>query len=113
MRASSTLRPRLRGRRGRVPGRRPGAGRRRRAGPAEVSTARTANRRIRLLALCFAGAFAVALARAVWIQGVQAGSLDRLAASQQTETVTLPARRGSILDERGLELAVGQQRTTV
>jgi cell division protein FtsI/penicillin-binding protein 2 len=78
-----------------------------------VSDARTANRRIRLLALLFAAAFAATLARAVWIQGVQAGSLDRLAANQQTEVVTLPARRGSILDQRGLELAVGQQRTTV
>jgi cell division protein FtsI/penicillin-binding protein 2 len=78
-----------------------------------VSDARAANRRIRLLALLFAGAFAATLVRAVWIQGVQAGSLDRLAANQQTEVVTLPARRGSILDQRGLELAVGQQRTTV
>ena len=73
----------------------------------EVSDARAANRRIRLLALLFAAAFAATLARAVWIQGVQAGSLDRLAANQQTEVVTLPARRGSILDQRGLELAVG------
>jgi cell division protein FtsI/penicillin-binding protein 2 len=74
---------------------------------------RGANRRIRLLALLFAAAFVVTLVRAVWIQGVQAGSLDRLASNQQTESVVLPARRGTILDARGLELAVGQQRTTI
>jgi cell division protein FtsI/penicillin-binding protein 2 len=78
-----------------------------------VTSAKGANRRIRLLALLFAGAFMATLGRAVWIQGVQATSLDRMATNQQTETRPLPARRGSILDARGLELAVGQQRTTV
>lgn len=78
-----------------------------------MTDGKAANRRIRLLALCFAAAFAATLARAVWIQGIQASSLDRLASNQQTEVVTLPARRGTILDARGLELAVGQQRTTI
>jgi cell division protein FtsI (penicillin-binding protein 3) len=78
-----------------------------------VIEARRANRRIRLLALLFAGAFAVTLARAMWIQGVQAGSLHRMAAHQQTEIVTIPATRGSIFDVNGVELAVGRQRTTL
>jgi cell division protein FtsI/penicillin-binding protein 2 len=78
-----------------------------------VKETRIANRRIRLLALAFAAAFAVTLLRAVWIQGVQAEPLDRMAASQQTEVVRVPARRGSILDDTGVELAVGRERTTV
>jgi cell division protein FtsI (penicillin-binding protein 3) len=72
-----------------------------------------ANRRIRLLALLFAGIFAVALVRATWLQGVRAPALDELALSQQRQSVTLPARRGTIYDRMGVELALGEEATTV
>jgi cell division protein FtsI (penicillin-binding protein 3)/stage V sporulation protein D (sporulation-specific penicillin-binding protein) len=72
-----------------------------------------ANRRIRLLAFLFAAVFAVALARAVWLQGVRAPSLEKLAVSQQRETVALPAHRGTIFDRLGVELALGEEAITV
>lgn len=72
-----------------------------------------ANRRIRLLAFLFAAVFVVALARAGWLQGVRAPSLDRLAVDQQRETVALPARRGTISDRMGVGLAIGEEAITV
>ena len=76
-------------------------------------SARLANRRIRLLVALFAALFAVALARAAWLQAVQASSLDRLATNQQRETIVLPARRGIVFDRMGVELAIGEEATTV
>ena len=76
-------------------------------------SARLADRRIRLLVALFAAVFAVALTRAAWLQAVRAPSLDRLASSQQRETITLPAHRGTILDRMGIELAIGEEATTV
>ncbi|HEV3407480.1 MAG TPA: penicillin-binding protein 2 [Gaiellaceae bacterium] len=54
-------------------------------------TARRANKRIRLLVAVFAGVFALALARAGWLQ----------------------AARGTIYDRTGVELAIGERATTV
>lgn len=71
------------------------------------------NRRVRLLVAAFALCFAVVLVRAGWLQAVRAGDLDRLAASQHRETITIPARRGSILDRTGVELAIGERAITV
>jgi cell division protein FtsI (penicillin-binding protein 3) len=76
-------------------------------------TLRVANRRIRLLAAVFAFVFALALARAGWLQAVRAGSLDRMAASQHRETITVPAHRGTIYDRVGEQLAVGSPAVTV
>ena len=76
-------------------------------------SARLADRRIRLLVALFAAVFAVALARATWLQAVRAPNLARLATSQQRETITLPARRGTIYDRLGTELALGEEATTV
>lgn len=76
-------------------------------------TARLANRRIRLLVALFAAVFVVALLRSAWLQAVRAPSLDRLAASQQRETIALPAHRGTIYDRMGVELAIGEDATTV
>jgi cell division protein FtsI (penicillin-binding protein 3) len=72
-----------------------------------------ANRRIRLLLAVFAIVFAATLARAVWLQGVRAASLGRLAERQHRETVTIPAGRGTIFDSAGVQLAIGEQTTTV
>ena len=72
-----------------------------------------ANRRIRLVIALFAIAFAVALARAGWLQAVRAPDLDQLALQQHRETVPLPARRGTLYDQNGVELAVGRHAVTV
>jgi cell division protein FtsI (penicillin-binding protein 3) len=76
-------------------------------------TLRVANRRIRLLAAVFAFVFAIALARAGWLQAVRAQALDRLAASQHRETIDVPAHRGTIYDRLGFELALGSPTITV
>jgi cell division protein FtsI (penicillin-binding protein 3) len=72
-----------------------------------------ANRRIRLLLAIFALAFAATLARAVWLQGVKAGTLGSLARSQHRQTVAIPAGRGTIYDRTGVQLAIGEQTSTV
>jgi cell division protein FtsI/penicillin-binding protein 2 len=76
-------------------------------------TPRLVNRRIRLLFVLLALALAGSLARAVWLQGVRAQPLSKLAATQQRQTVELPARRGTIFDRNGVPLALGEQATTV
>jgi len=76
-------------------------------------TDRVANRRIRLLLLAFALVFAGTLARAAWLQGVQAGTLARMAVRQHQETTVIPAGRGTIFDRTGEPLAIGEQATTV
>jgi cell division protein FtsI (penicillin-binding protein 3) len=72
-----------------------------------------ADRRIRLLLAVLVLAFAATLGRAVWLQGVRAAPLARMAASQHREVIEIPARRGTIFDRTGSPLAVGQQATTV
>jgi len=73
----------------------------------------TPNRRIRLLLVVLVLMFALALGRTVWLQGVRAEPLSRLASSQHTQTVAVPAGRGTILDRTGAELAIGERATTV
>jgi len=75
--------------------------------------AKVANRRIRLLLAVFGIAFAIAFLRAAWLQGVRASSLAQLAADQHSEDVTIPATRGTMFDRGGLQLAIGEQATTV
>ena len=70
-------------------------------------------RRVGLLFACFVGILAVILVRAVWIQGVQGGSLAEEARGQQTEAVVVPGSRGAILDRNGRELAVSEDAATV
>jgi cell division protein FtsI/penicillin-binding protein 2 len=74
---------------------------------------RLANRRIRLLLAVFAIVFGATLIRAVWLQGVRAQSLGRMAASQHRQTVDVAANRGTIYDSTGVQLAVGEQAMTV
>src|SRR4029079_10636123 len=71
------------------------------------------NRRLRLLLMILVAGFAVLLGRAAWLQAVQAGSLSSLAAKQHRATVVLPASRGTIFDRTGVQLAIGEQATTV
>ncbi len=75
--------------------------------------ARVANRRIRLLAAVFALVFALALARAGWLQAIRASALTRLAVSQHRETVDVPAHRGTMYDRLGFEVALGSPTITV
>ncbi len=72
-----------------------------------------ANRRIRLVLAVFACAFAAMFLRAAWLQGVRAGSYERLAAGQQRATIVDPGGRGAIFDRTGVQLAIGRQATTV
>jgi cell division protein FtsI (penicillin-binding protein 3) len=76
-------------------------------------TARVVNRRLRLLVAVFALAFAAVFVRAGWLQAVRAGPLDELAAGQHRRAITLPARRGTIYDRTGVELALGERAVTV
>ena len=71
------------------------------------------NRRIRLLLVVFALAFAALLARSTWIQGVQASRYSSIAHDQQETTIKIPAGRGTIFDRNGVQLAIGEQMTTV
>ena len=82
--------------------------------PDEVKASeKQANRRIRLLLAIFVLVFAGTLARAVWLQGVHAASLGRMAERQHRESITIPAGRGTIFDRTGVQLAIGEQTTTV
>jgi cell division protein FtsI/penicillin-binding protein 2 len=74
---------------------------------------KVADRRIRALLVVFAVVFGITLARAAWLQTVQASSLASKGASQQHESLTIPAGRGTIFDRSGVQLAIGEQATTV
>jgi cell division protein FtsI (penicillin-binding protein 3) len=74
---------------------------------------RLANRRIRLLLAVLTLVAVVTFGRAFWLQVVRAPALERLAAQQHHETVTTPPGRGTIYDRMGVQLAIGEQATTV
>jgi cell division protein FtsI (penicillin-binding protein 3) len=74
---------------------------------------RLVNRRIRVFLAALALAFGGLLLRATWLQTVQAGSLSSLGQTQHRESVTIPAGRGTLFDRSGVELALGEQATTV
>ena len=74
---------------------------------------RLANRRIRLLLALLLLAFAGTFLRAVWLQGVSAARLGKMAERQHRETIAIPAGRGAIYDRTGIQLAIGEQTTTV
>ena len=74
---------------------------------------RLIERRIGLLFAGFLLCFLVIVGRAFWLQGVQGGALASEAISQQTETVTVPGLRGSLLDRSGNELAASEDAATI
>jgi cell division protein FtsI (penicillin-binding protein 3) len=78
-----------------------------------VTPDRRANRRIRLLLAGFVLVFSAALARAGWLQVVHASTLGAQAQRMHEETITIPASRGSIVDRTGVQLAIGEQDTTI
>ena len=74
---------------------------------------RLIERRIGLLFAFFLAALVLATARATWLGTVRAGDLRGRAVAQQVEDLKLPARRGTITDRRGVELAVSEEAVTV
>jgi cell division protein FtsI (penicillin-binding protein 3) len=74
---------------------------------------RLIERRIGLLFGGFLLCFLVIVGRAFWLQGVQGSTLASEAASQQTETVTVPSLRGDLLDRRGNKLAASEDAATI
>ncbi len=71
------------------------------------------HRRVNLLLVLLLTVFGLSLARAVWLQTVRAQSLGELASSQHHLTVEVAAGRGTILDRMGVQLAIGEEATTV
>jgi len=74
---------------------------------------RTIERRIGLLFAGFLLCFLVISVRAFWLQGVQGAKLASEAAYQQTDVVTVPGLRGSLLDRFGNPLAVSEDAKTI
>jgi cell division protein FtsI/penicillin-binding protein 2 len=70
-------------------------------------------RRIGLLFAVFLGMLLLAGARAGWLGVVRASSLKEAAATQQKSDIIVPARRGTITDINGTELAVSQPAQTI
>jgi cell division protein FtsI (penicillin-binding protein 3) len=71
------------------------------------------DRRIGLLFLVFVAALGLATLRAGWLGAVRAPALKRAAATQQVQTVVLPAPRGTITDRNGAVLAVSEPASDV
>ena len=86
---------------------------RRRKRPVSPIGDKQANRRIRLLLAVFAVVFGALFARAFWLQAVQAAHLTGVAQNQHEATQTIPADRGTIFDRTGVDLALGEQKTTI
>ncbi len=76
-------------------------------------TEKRINTRIRLLVVGFGLVFAAALARAAWIQVVEAPRYEAMASRQHRQTIEIPAARGTIYDRTGEPLAIGEQAMTV
>jgi cell division protein FtsI (penicillin-binding protein 3) len=74
---------------------------------------RLVERRIGLLFALFLLLLGAATLRATWLGTVQAGSLGDRAVQQQVEDLVVPARRGTIFDRHGVELAVSEDAITV
>lgn len=74
---------------------------------------RLIERRIGLLFAVFLAMLLLAVLRAGWLGVVRASSLQEAAVTQQQAEITVPARRGTITDINGTELAVSQPAQTI
>ena len=74
---------------------------------------RMIERRIGLLFAGFLLCFLVIVGRAFWLQGVQGAKLASEATYQQTDVVTVPGLRGSVLDRHGNALAASEDAATI
>ena len=84
----------------------PGRGRR-------PSPARLVDRRVGLLFALFLVLLGLAALRATWLGTIGSGDLADRAVSQQIEDITVNARRGTITDRNGIDLAVSEDSVTV
>ncbi len=66
------------------------------------------DRRFGLLVAVFLGLLAVAALRSAFLGTVKASGLKQAAVTQQVQSVTVPARRGGIVDRSGVQLAVSE-----
>jgi cell division protein FtsI (penicillin-binding protein 3) len=66
------------------------------------------DRRIGVLFIAFIALLGVALLRAGYLGAVRAGSLQRVAATQQVDVQVVPAPRGAITDRDGVDLAISE-----
>ncbi|HWF50686.1 MAG TPA: penicillin-binding protein 2 [Solirubrobacteraceae bacterium] len=66
------------------------------------------DRRIGVLFVAFLALLAIALMRAAYLGTIKSGSLKAQAATQQVQTIPVPAVRGAISDATGTQLAVSE-----
>jgi cell division protein FtsI (penicillin-binding protein 3) len=71
------------------------------------------DRRIGLLFAAFLVLLLFASARGAWLAGVRGNDLSGRALAQQVQEIKVPARRGTITDRNGAELAVSEDGLTV
>ena len=74
---------------------------------------RLVDRRIGLLFAVFLAFLGMAVGRAAWLGTVRADDLRGRAAAQQVQDLDVSARRGTITDRNGVELAVSEDAVTV
>jgi cell division protein FtsI/penicillin-binding protein 2 len=74
---------------------------------------RLVDRRIGLLFAVFLMLLGIAVLRAGYLFAFKGGELKQMAATQQVEDITLYAKRGTITDRNGRELAVSEVASTV
>ena len=74
---------------------------------------RLIERRIGFLFAVFLLLLVLGAGRAAWLGVVKAGTLKQAAGTQQEADITVPARRGTIVDREGTELAVSQPAVTI
>ena len=74
---------------------------------------RLVERRIGFLFALFLALLVLAAARAAWLGTVESRDLGARALGQQVDEITVYARRGTITDRNGVELAVSEDATTV
>jgi cell division protein FtsI (penicillin-binding protein 3) len=74
---------------------------------------RLIQRRIGFLFAVFLTLLLIGGLKAAWLGVVKAGTLKRAAVTQQESDITVPARRGAIMDRHGVELAVSQPAVTI
>src|SRR5436190_7337684 len=71
------------------------------------------DRRVGLLFALFLGLLTIATFRSAWLGVVRGNSLKGRAVAQQVQVMTVPARRGTITDRHGVDLAVSEDAVTV
>ena len=74
---------------------------------------RLIERRIGFLFAVFLALLLLGGGRAAWLGVVKAGTLKQAAVTQQEADIVVPARRGTIVDREGTELAVSQPAVTI